>query len=165
MGKTLSLNEHERSRQPNIGIDLFNGDLVDKFWPQIEAQLKLIPNHWNELWTLDGLRHEALTGGIQVWGVGPRLTPEHIRYEVVLFTQIASFYARNVIRVVLIFGDGLTDDHLDVIEASLENFARQQGCTMIDGILRPGWERVLRKRGVKPRGIYMSRVVSPETIQ
>jgi hypothetical protein len=51
--------------------------------------------------------------------------------------------------LVVVHGGGDLDDMLDALEPQMCEFARRQGCTLIMGTGRKGWERVTRGRGYR----------------
>ncbi|MGH6829073.1 MAG: hypothetical protein ACREFW_09210, partial [Rhizomicrobium sp.] len=62
-------------------------------------------------------------------------------------TEIAD-YARHK-ALVVVHGAGDMAELLDVIEPGMCAWAKEQGCTLMMGTGRKGWERVTEKRGYR----------------
>lgn len=161
MGSTVLARNTER-KTPDLVVEVLTHDQVIEFWPLMRNELLRIPDHWNELWTIESLQHALENGVFKVWACGPQMGPNHIQYNLVAFTQEVDFPANRVLRIVLMFGNGMTAAHLDILDASFESYAQGNNIGLIDGMVRFGWLRTLRDRGVKPRGIYLTKRVSRE---
>lgn len=161
MGTTVLVSQTPKGK-PELVVEVLTIEQVVDFWPMIKNELLRIPEHWNELWTIESLQHMLENGVFKVWACGPQLGPNHIQYNLVAFTQEVEFPANKILRIVLMFGNGMTPGHLDILDASFESYAQSNGIGLIDGMVRFGWLRTLRDRGVKPRGIYLTKKVSKE---
>jgi hypothetical protein len=101
--------------------------------PWIEAALVHSPG----LETIEDVERAIERGTYQVW----------FGKECCAVTEIAD-YAR-VRALVVVHGGGDMAELLDELEPQMCAFAREQGCTLIMGTGRKGWERVTRSRGYR----------------
>jgi len=76
----------------------------------------------------------------------------------VAITEIASYPRKKALTV--IHGGGDLTELLDELEPSMCAFARSQGCDLIMGTGRKGWERVTEKRGYRFGWIVMAKDLS-----
>lgn len=123
-------------------VSKLEGYHLDHYWPQIAEQLRLVPHIWDDSWTLEALYTQAISGSIQLWGVGPREL-----FKLVVFTQVGlQPKGEFVLQIFLMIGHGMTKDMLELMEATFEHFARMMHCTSIEVIGRDGWLKVLAGR-------------------
>jgi len=140
----------------NVTVGLFSPRELDHHWPQIEDMLRCVPHTW-EGYTIEQFLSDAQMGIIQVWGVGKK------DISLVYFTTICVYPAKRYLRV--IWACGALDKSLPIIDASLEQFAKEQNCDaiqIIDG--RGGWSRVMKKFGYWQEAIVLERSVSNERL-
>lgn len=134
MGQVILDNEHEVKR-------VF-GDSFAVYWPFIEAELDRIQPMWERWWTKESLYNGIINGRFQLWGAGTKQV-----VHIMIVTQVAEYPAGSILQGVMAFGQKL-DENLHTIVASMENFARQMGCTSFEIHGREGWVRKLRS--IKP---------------
>jgi hypothetical protein len=129
------------------------------YWPDIQRLMDAVPETWEDL-TKESVYERAMEKSLQVWGVGDSAI------RMILFTQIANFATNPALQI--IWGAGqerIFERAGDVVDASLEYFAKTQKCKRIDIIGREGWERVLLKRGFKKVAVVLSRRIDEGTMQ
>lgn len=132
---------------------------IERYWHSIEAMMRQVPKSLGD-WTPESLYRRALSGGVQVWSVG-----DNQRILMVLLTQIAIFPQRRVLEIFWAAGQGLFVDAQELIDATMDLFAKKENCSRIDVIGRDGWDRVLKERGFKRSAIIWSRSVVHEGMQ
>lgn len=139
---------------PEWRMELLEGEHFLKHWPSIRQMMNLIPHTWPDI-TQDSVEHRALGGQLQVWGVGGEDA-----INMVLFSQITVYSSGRVLEI--FWGAGTGNIHLmagDVVDYTLDEFAKIQECHRIDIVGREGWERILKPRGFKRTAIVLSRPV------
>lgn len=99
----------------------------------IEAALATSPG----LETLEDVEAAVASGHYQVW----------FGHQSIAITEIASYPRRKVLTV--IHGGGDLAELLDEMEPQMCAFAVENGCDLIMGQGRRGWERVTEKRGYR----------------
>jgi len=132
-------------------IELLEPDRVQLYWPEIVRQLNECPQVWRKWWTLDALYDAAAAHYIQCWAVG---TEDSIHG--MAFSRITELPTGSFFQVFLSCGHGLIEK-ADEIEATWERFADYHNCVMAEINGRPGWERVLKKRGFEKTSTTMSK--------
>lgn len=137
----------------NWQMEQLEGDKLEAFWSDIARGLDKVSHLWSPYYTKESLFELASIGRIQVWGVGK------VDVEMVLFTQIGVYPASRILEVFLAFGDGVYEPAGDVVDHTLEKFAKMTECSRIDIVGRSGWERELKDRGFTKTSITLSRKV------
>ncbi len=131
------------------------GDHFEKWWPDISAQLDTIQPMWERWWTKEALVNGVYSGWIQCWASVVDETA-----EIIVFTTIGEYPAGKVLITNLCFGRDI-DNHIDIIDATLENFARDSGCYLQEVRGRPGWKPRLKKLGYEFQQIMMFKAIPP----
>lgn len=134
-------------------IAAFRAKDVLHYWPDIVRALECVPHIWEDDYDLDVLYQEVLDHKVQVWGIG-----DSGKWKVVLFTDVVQNTKGKTLRLFLAFGQGL-DKFIPMLDATLEKFARVQGCNTIAVVGRQGWIRKLRAIGFRKELTIISRPV------
>lgn len=134
-------------------VEHLKGDRLAHFWPAISQELDDLSWLWAEYWTKDVLQNGADCGRFQVWAVG---RDEVV--SVILFSQVIVYPASTVFQVFLSFGNKL-DEMLPMIIATLEQFARRNGCNSVEIVGRKGWERKLKSAGYRLDTVCVKRPI------
>lgn len=136
-----------RDLKSNYLMALIEGSDLERFWPGVDGMMEKLP-HTIGHWTRDELRAGVYAGHFQLWGVGPGKDAIFM-----LLTNIAFYPSKRVFMI----GWGAGSFHMGmvpVIEATLNNFAALQGCSVIEVHGRTGWSKALERVG-----FHMSKVV------
>lgn len=134
-------------------MEQFSCDKIEAFWPSIASDLDKMPHLWSDYYTKEALFELASTKHIQVWGIG------RVDAEMILFTQIGVYPAGNILEIFLAFGEDVYKAAGDVVDYTLEEFAKLTGCNRMNVVGRFGWERELKGRGFQKTSIVLSRKV------
>lgn len=132
-----------------IVVQLLDENAIDRFWPQISAEMDNVPHLWSERFTKDAVHFFMMNKQFQVWGAAIGGT-----IVTIVVTQIAVFPRCRILETLFAFGNSL-DNVLPEIVAKLEYFARCQNCTYVDIIGRKGWAKKLKPYGVREVGIVL----------
>lgn len=124
-------------------VEQLKGERLMHFWPAIAAELDQLQFLWADYWTKDVLLNGADCGRFQIWAAGKDMSA-----SVILLSQIIVYPASTVFQVFLAFGNRL-EEMLPMIVATLEQFARRNGCSSVEIVGRKGWERKLRADGYR----------------
>lgn len=129
-------------RTARYALANFTPEEFQRFWPGVEKMFDAVPHTWR-YWTKEYIYHAALSGTIQVWGIGP--PPDAV---FIFFTQVVIHPAMQVLNVT--WGAGHFDEEMiPLIHATLMNYAKMNACTEISVIGRPGWDPMLKAIGMK----------------
>ncbi len=92
----------------------------------------------------------ALGGAMQLWAA-----MDGDAAKAVAITEVTAFPRRLVCRVLACTGEGPESwlGHL----AAIETWARAQGCTAIEPVARPGWERLLKPLGYRKTHVILEK--------
>lgn len=123
-------------------------------WKYIQREMDLVPHIWEPWWTKEHIFHAVLAGQFQVWAAGFDGS-----VKLFLVTQIANYPAARILTSILMLGNSF-DEVSDALWASLEQFARQEGCTRVEIVGRKGLERRLARYGLRPYGVALGCHVS-----
>lgn len=132
------------------------GEEFMRWWPDISAQLDTIKPMWDRWWTKESIYAAVVDGYGQCWA---SLKDKSI--ELVVFTTVNQYPANKILLTNLAFGRNI-DEHLDLIDATLENFAYQEGCAFHEVRGRPGWKPRLQKKGYEFQQIMMFKAIPHE---
>ena len=132
-------------------VFLLDPKQIDQFWGDIIHILAEVPGYF-DFFTAEWTYARAKSGDLQIWG----LTDGQIRGFVV--SQILVFPAQKAFEILGAGGPG-TLHFMDEMEDVFEMIAEQAGCDNIIARIRPGLERILRKRNVIRHSVWVYRAV------
>jgi hypothetical protein len=95
----------------------------------------------------------VLAGRMQLWTA----VDDAAAVRAVAITEIVSYPRRRVCRLLACTGTGI-DDWWPLI-AGLEAWARDAGCTALEPLARPGWERRLKSAGYRKTHIILEKTL------
>lgn len=76
--------------------------------------------------------------------------------KAVMVTEIISYKNLKAVKIWLVTGTEL-DTWLDTLIETVSNWAKEQGCTVMEFTGRKGWEKVLNKKGFNDSKISMTK--------
>lgn len=121
---------------------------VEYVWSDVEPMLEKATNtsggRYNTIAVLDAL----LKGDIALWVVLDEATP-----VAAMTTRVTQFPNGRRSLAIDWIGGGRMKEWLPLVQETFVRYARDNGCTEIQGFGRKGWERVLRTYGWKPEYI------------
>lgn len=152
------LQEAVGKSQPALEISLLEPPYFEYHWPSIEKELDRVPHIWSDHWTKESIFDAVMCHRMQCWTTGPKTA-----FTLVVFSQVVTYPAQIILQVGPIFGTGLMEA-LDLLDATLDRFAQVNGCSLIRSIVRPGFEKLLKDRGVKKSFVVLTRPVMPQGV-
>lgn len=121
-------------------VEQIYGDKLDHYWPFIVSEMDRVPHIWSAWWTKEAIYEGLSIGMLQLWAAG---TKDAI--HIVLITQVVVYPASRVVQCFLTFGKKI-DEYIPILAATMESFARDQGCASVDVWGRDGWTKKLLKQ-------------------
>lgn len=125
-----------------------------RYWRDIQREMDCVPHIWEPWWTKESIFHGILSGQFQIWAAG-----HDGSVRLFLVTQIVNYPAARVLTSILMLGNSF-EESVDALHASLEQFARNEGCTRMEVLARPGFERKLAKYGLRKYGVALGCPIS-----
>ena len=93
-------------------------------------------------------------------GSRARQATEGPQIKAIAITEISQFPRARVCWVLACTGD-VVDDWLDHL-SEIESWAHARGCTAIEPVARPGWERRLNSRGYRKTHVVLEKTLIAE---
>lgn len=132
-------------------IALFTSDQIDQHWGAITSLLD--DTEWlSELYEPSDFYELIKTGQFQVWAL------DDGTLCAIVLTSIQVFPKKKILQIHGIKGQGLPR-FVDKIEEKFEFLARVVGASEMRTFVRPGLEKLLRKRGARQIAIVLKREV------
>ena len=106
---------------------------LDDTWPLVKDDIEAASG---SRFAPSDIKKFLHSGDMQLWVVGKD------NIEAVVLTEVHQFPRMKTVRLIMTVGRDRTRwvHHL----REIEDWARQQGCAVIEALARPGWEKVLR---------------------
>jgi len=121
--------------------------VLDVVWPQASAMLGRALNTTRARYNLDSLRAELERGTLALWLVLDNATP------VAAFTTRVAAYPESKGLCMDWIGGARMAEWLPLAQPLMEQYARDNGCTHLEGYGRRAWGRWLQKYGWEPEYI------------
>lgn len=96
-----------------------------------------------------------ISGHMQLWGI---VDDEDGNLNGITITEIATYPQRKVCRMLSTAGEG--SDNMLPLLPEVESWAKACGCSSIEPVCRPGWEKILKPYGYKKTHILLSKELS-----
>ena len=124
-----------------------------KWWPVVSEWCVAALEYGCGLLELEDIVAGVAARDMQMW-----LVFDDDRPVAVCITEILSFPRKKMLSAFIIGGVGL-ESWVGQLDDTLTRYAQGQGCTVLNGSGRRGWERVLKKFGWEhPATTYMKRL-------
>ena len=113
-------------------------DRIEAVWPHVEGMLQKAVDKSQHDYLLEDIYFALLSRDMQlwVWIVGEDITACCV-------TMINNYPNRRVCQLPYIAGQGM-GDWITLCEPVIVEWAKQRGCTQLEGFCRDGWLRVLK---------------------
>jgi len=130
-------------------IDGIHPTDIDLYWPLVEAWVEAAASDVAS-WSTADWRHKVETGHAQLWLIRLRSA-----LSGVIITEIYDTAAGKTCALPIVGGTHLKQS-LPVL-ADIEAWAREQGCTRLQGDGREGWVRALQSLGWRPVSVQIAK--------
>lgn len=118
-------------------------NLVDRFWPLCEAYIKRALDHTLGEYSPQNIREYCKDRVLQLW-----LVSEGDRIVAAVTTEIINYPNRKHCRVVTLGGSKAVE-WTELLVATLSEWAKEQGCEVLEANVRKGFVPVLAGYGFK----------------
>jgi hypothetical protein len=134
---------------------------LDKVWSLVEKDIKSALAYSGQLTDSDFVFDTAKEGKFQLWVLWDKNQKKTIdKYFGVVVTEIIKRKFGKVCHIYIMTGRQRTKwQHLI---NKVEDFAKQEGCKMMELIARPGWQRVLNAFDYKRTHVVLEKKIKQE---
>jgi hypothetical protein len=134
---------------------------LDKVWLLVEKDIKSALAYSGQLTDSDFVFDTAKEGKFQLWVLWDKNQKKTIdKYFGVVVTEIIKRKFGKVCHIYIMTGRQRTKwQHLI---NKVEDFAKQEGCKMMELIARPGWQRVLNAFDYKRTHVVLEKKIKQE---
>jgi len=123
---------------PAKSVFLMSPEQIDVHWANIQELMKSCPGYY-EFFTPEWTYAAAKRGDLQLWALSDGMI------RGIIVSQILVFPAQKVFEIIGAAGIGMLE-FFDEMEKVFEYIAADAGCKTIIARVRPGMERLLRKK-------------------
>ena len=134
---------------------------LDKVWSLVEKDIKSALAYSSQLTDSDFVFDTAKEGKFQLWVLWDKNQKKTIdKYFGVVVTEIIKRKFGKVCHIYIMTGRQRTKwQHLI---NKVEDFAKEEGCKMMELIARPGWQRVLNAFDYKRTHVVLEKKIKQE---
>jgi hypothetical protein len=134
---------------------------LEKVWGIVEKDIKSALAYSSQLTDSDFVFDTLKEGKFQLWVLWDKKQSKAIdKYFGVVVTEIIKRKFGKVCHIYIMTGKQRTKwQHLIT---KVEDFAKQEGCKMMELIARPGWQRVLDDYGYKRTHVVLEKQIKQE---
>jgi hypothetical protein len=125
---------------------------LDLYWPLVEPWVEAAASDIAS-WAVSDWRHKVETRHAQLWVVRIGSVPTGV-----IITEIYDTAAGKTCALPIVGGSHLNES-LPVLE-EIEAWAKEQGCTRLQGDGREGWIRALKGLGWRPVSIQIAKEIA-----
>jgi len=128
-----------------VGLDI-------KYWDNVKDGLQLALDIDNNKFSLDDLLEAIEKHDMQLWCIHDG------EIKVTFVTQILNYPQKKVLDCVALAGKD-PESWIDMLLASMEKFAIENKCDLMETGGRKGWERLFKRNGWRNTHIKLSRSI------
>jgi hypothetical protein len=134
---------------------------LEKVWGIVEKDIKSALAYSSQLTDSDFVFDTLKKGKFQLWVLWDKKQSKAVdKYFGVVVTEIIKRKFGKVCHIYIMTGKQRTKwQHLIT---KVEDFAKQEGCKMMELIARPGWQRVLDDYGYKRTHVVLEKQIKQE---
>jgi len=134
---------------------------LDKVWSLVEKDIKNALAYSGQLTDSDYVFETAKEDKFQVWVIWDKKEKQTSdKYFGVVVTEIIKRKHGKVCHVYIVTGRQMSKwQHLI---SRVEEFAKDEGCKMMELIARPGWQKVYNNHGYKKTHIVLEKQIKQE---
>jgi len=134
---------------------------LDKVWGMVEKDIKSALAYSSQLTDLDFVYDLAKQGKFQVWVLWDK--EQKIitnKYFGVVVTELIKRKFGKVCHIYIM--TGRQRNKWQHLISKIENFAKEEGCEMMELIARPGWQKVLKIFDYKRTHVVLEKEIKQE---
>ena len=134
---------------------------LDKVWGMVEKNIKSALAYSGQLTDSEFVYDLAKEGKFQVWVIWDKNQKKtNDKYFGVVVTEIIKRKHGKVCHVYIVTGRQMSKwQHLI---SRVEEFAKDEGCKMMELIARPGWQKVYNNHGYKRTHVVLEKQIKQE---
>jgi len=134
---------------------------LDKVWSLVEKDIKSALAYSGQLTDSDYVFETAKEDKFQVWVIWDKKEKQTSdKYFGVVVTEIIKRKHGKVCHVYIVTGRQMSKwQHLI---SRVEEFAKNEGCKMMELIARPGWQKVYNNHGYKKTHVVLEKQIKQE---
>jgi len=134
---------------------------LDKVWSLVEKDIKSALAYSGQLTDSDYVFETAKEDKFQVWVIWDKKEKQTSdKYFGVVVTEIIKRKYGKVCHVYIVTGRQMSKwQHLI---SRVEEFAKDEGCKMMELIARPGWQKVYNNHGYKKTHVVLEKQIKQE---
>ena len=134
---------------------------LDKVWGMVEKDIKSALAYSSQLTDSDFVYDLAKQGKFQVWVLWDKeqkITTN--KYFGVVVTELIKRKFGKVCHIYIM--TGRQRHKWQHLISKIENFAKEEGCEMMELIARPGWQKVYNNHGYKKTHVVLEKQIKQE---
>ena len=134
---------------------------LDKVWSLVEKDIRNALAYSGQLTDSDHVYETAKEDKFQVWVIWDKNQKKTVdKYFGVVVTEIIKRKHGKVCHVYIVTGRQMSKwQHLI---SRVEEFAKDEGCKMMELIARPGWQKVYNNHGYKRTHVVLEKQIKQE---
>ncbi len=118
-----------------VEIVPLDSSVTEAFWPKAGPMIEKALPYAKNRWTLESIRTDLQTGSKWLW------IAFQGREAIACFVTCFSSFPAAEVCTILICGGKDVDSWVAMVLKNIENAARENGCSQVEIIGRPGWHR------------------------
>ena len=134
---------------------------LEKVWPIVDKDIKNALAYSSQLTDSSFVYETAKQGKFQVWVLWDKDKEQtNEKYFGVVVTELIKRKLGKVCHIYIM--TGRQRHKWQYLIKDIENFAKQEDCTMMELIARPGWQRVLNNFGYNRTHVVLEKKIEQE---
>jgi len=137
---------------------------LDKVWGLIEKDIRDALHYSSQLTSSDYVLNTAKEGKFQIWVLWDKSKTTPVdKYFGVVVTEIIKRQLGKVCHIYIM--TGRQRHKWQYLVKDIEQFAKDEGCQMMELIARPGWQKVLNNYGYQRTHVVLEKKIKKEEEQ
>ena len=134
---------------------------LDKVWGMVEKDIKSALAYSSQLTDSDFVYDLTKQGKFQIWVLWDKSKPRPVeKYFGVVVTELIKRKLGKVCHIYIM--TGRQRNKWQHLISKIENFAKEEGCEMMELIARPGWQKVYNNHGYKRTHVVLEKQIKQE---
>ena len=134
---------------------------LDKVWGLIEKDIRNALHYSSQLTDSEFVLQTAKDGKFQIWVLWDKSKPRPVeKYFGVVVTELIKRKLGKVCHIYIM--TGRQRHKWQYLVKDIEQFAKDEGCQMMELIARPGWQKVLNNYGYNRTHVVLEKKIKQE---